>query len=101
MFASQLACQGMCKQVDIIRVFGVSKNSIKRSVKKSGSDLASLDEPDGPSNPRAEGTAPESAARTPCRKLGETGTHRRSSLDHASVPLDSTSRPDVPAQLHR
>ncbi|MFP4029519.1 MAG: helix-turn-helix domain-containing protein [Candidatus Brocadiia bacterium] len=34
MFTSQLYCQGRCKQVDIIRTFGVSTNSVKRAVKK-------------------------------------------------------------------
>ena len=34
MFTAQLVCQGTCREVEVIRVFGVSKNSIKRSVKK-------------------------------------------------------------------
>ena len=34
MFTAQLVCQGTCRQVDIIRAFGVSKNSVLRSVKK-------------------------------------------------------------------
>jgi len=34
MFTAQLVCQGACKQVDIIRTFGVSKNSVGRSVEK-------------------------------------------------------------------
>jgi hypothetical protein len=34
MFTAQLICQGLCKQSDIIRVFGVSRSSVKRSVKK-------------------------------------------------------------------
>jgi transposase len=34
MFTAQLVCQGACREVDILRVFGVSKNSVKRSVKK-------------------------------------------------------------------
>ena len=34
MFTAQLVCQGMCRQADIIRVFGVSKNNVKRAVKK-------------------------------------------------------------------
>ena len=34
MFTSQLFCQGACRQTDIIRTFGVSANSGKRSVKK-------------------------------------------------------------------
>ncbi|MHC4406913.1 MAG: putative transposase [Planctomycetota bacterium] len=34
MFTAQLVCQGACKQTDIIRTFGVSANSVKRSVKK-------------------------------------------------------------------
>jgi predicted nucleic acid-binding Zn-ribbon protein len=34
MFTAQLVMRGMCQQVDIVRTFGVSKNSVKRSVKK-------------------------------------------------------------------
>jgi hypothetical protein len=34
MFTAQLVCQGACQQVDIIRTFGVSKNSVLRSVQK-------------------------------------------------------------------
>jgi transposase len=31
-FTAQLICQGVCRQVDIVRIFGVSKNSVIRSV---------------------------------------------------------------------
>ena len=34
MFTAQLVCQGICKQVDIVRTFGVSKNNVARNVKK-------------------------------------------------------------------
>ena len=34
MFTSQLICQGQCKQVDIVRAFGVSTASVKRYVKR-------------------------------------------------------------------
>jgi len=34
MFTSQLICQDTCKQVDIVRAFGVSTNSVKRNAKK-------------------------------------------------------------------
>jgi hypothetical protein len=34
MFTAQLVCQGVCRQVDIVRAFGVSKNSVIRSVNK-------------------------------------------------------------------
>lgn len=34
MFTSQLVCQGICKQADLIRTFGVSKNSVLRNVQK-------------------------------------------------------------------
>ena len=34
MFTAQLMCQGLCKQSDIIHVFGVSGSSVKRSVRK-------------------------------------------------------------------
>ncbi len=32
MFTAQLICQGVCRQVDIVRAFGISKNSVIRSV---------------------------------------------------------------------
>ena len=34
MFTAQLVCQGICRQIDIIRTFGVSTNSVQRSVQK-------------------------------------------------------------------
>ncbi len=34
MFTAQLICQAVCRQVDIVRAFGVSKNSVIRSVDK-------------------------------------------------------------------
>jgi hypothetical protein len=34
MFTAQLICLGMCRQVEIVRAFGVSKNSVIRSVAK-------------------------------------------------------------------
>ncbi len=38
MFTAQLVCQGACKPSDITRTFGVSINSVKRSVKKYRED---------------------------------------------------------------
>ena len=34
MFTAELICQGACQQAEIVRTFGVSANSVKRSVKK-------------------------------------------------------------------
>jgi len=34
MFTAQLVCQGMCGQAEVVRAFGVSKNSVNRGVKK-------------------------------------------------------------------
>ena len=34
MFTSQLVCQGACKQIEIVKAFGVTAKSVKRSVKK-------------------------------------------------------------------
>jgi transposase len=34
MFTSQLVCLGTCQQAEIVRAFGVSKNSVSRSVQK-------------------------------------------------------------------
>jgi len=38
MFTAQLVCQGVCRQLEIVRTFGVSANSVKRSVKKYRDD---------------------------------------------------------------
>ena len=38
MFTAQLVCQGVCRQPEIVRTFGVSANSVKRSVKKYRDD---------------------------------------------------------------
>ena len=38
MFSAQLVCQGACKQSEIIRAFGVSANSVRRSVAKYKQD---------------------------------------------------------------
>ncbi len=34
MFTAQLVAQGACRQVEIVRTFGISKNSVNRSVKR-------------------------------------------------------------------
>ena len=34
MYTAQLVCQGTCRQTDLIRTFGVSKNSVLRNVQK-------------------------------------------------------------------
>ena len=34
MFTAQLICQGVCRQVDVVRTFGVSKNGVIRSVNR-------------------------------------------------------------------
>ena len=34
MFTAQLVCQGACRQIDVIRAFGVSANSVRRSIEK-------------------------------------------------------------------
>lgn len=38
MFTSQLVCQDACKQMDIVRAFGVSANSVKRNASKFRQD---------------------------------------------------------------
>jgi len=42
MFTAQLIERGMCRQVDIVRTFGVSSNSVKRSVKKYRKEAIAL-----------------------------------------------------------
>jgi hypothetical protein len=38
MFTAQMVCNGSCKQAEIVRAFGVSKNSVSRSVAKFEED---------------------------------------------------------------
>ena len=92
MFTAQLICQGACRQVDIIRVFGVSKNSVIRSVAKyrAGSVQAFY-------RPRATRRAavltPEVTARA--QQLFAAGWSRADVAEHLSLKVD-TLRKAIP-----
>ena len=86
MFTAQLICQGVCRQVDIVRAFGVSKNSVIRSVDKyrAGGVRAFF-------APRATRGAsvmtPEVTAQA--QKLLEAGRSRREVAEQLGLKLDT------------
>ena len=86
MFAAQLACQGMCKQADIIRAFGVSKNSVKRSVKKyrEGGPEAFF----APRSTRA-GSVLTDAVKAQAQELLNLGWERRQVAEELGIKCDT------------
>ena len=52
MFTAQLCCQGACTQAQIIRTFGVSKNSVLRSVAKYREEEGWCQGPDSNQRPQ-------------------------------------------------
>ena len=86
MFTAQLICQGACRQVEIVRAFGVSKNSVIRSVEKyrAGGAKAFY-------TPRATRRAsvltPEVSAQA--QQLLGVGWSRREVAEHLNLKLDT------------
>ncbi len=86
MFSAQLICQGVCRQVDIIRAFGVSKKSVIRSVNtyRAGGVKAFY-------TPRATRGAtvmtPEVTAQA--QQLPGAGWSRREVAEHLGLKLDT------------
>jgi len=105
MFTAQLICQGQCKQSDIIRVFGVSSSSVKRSVQKYQTE--------GPSGfyaPRAVrtgGTILNAERKAKAQELLTLGHSRRQVAQELGIKYDTLRKainqgrltePDLPAQ---
>ena len=86
MFTAQLCCQGVCTQAQIIRTFGVSKNSVLRSVAKYRQEgIAGFYRPrrgGGPSVMTAEVTAQ-------AEKLLGLGHPRREVAEELGVKYDT------------
>jgi transposase len=86
MFTAQLCCQGVCTQAQIIRAFGVSKNSVLRSVAKyRQEEIAGFYGPrrgGGPSVMTAEVTAQ-------AEKLLASGHSRREVAEELGVKYDT------------
>jgi transposase len=86
MFTAQLVCQGMCKQVDIVRAFGVSKNSVKRAVKKFRENG-----PDGFFAPRKtrSGNVITDTAKVRAQELLNLGWSRREVAENLGIKYDT------------
>jgi transposase len=86
MFTAQLVCQGACRQVDIVRAFGVSKNSVIRSVNKyrAGGVKAFY-------TPRATRRASvmTPGVRAQAQQLLGVGWSRREVAEHLNLKLDT------------
>ncbi|MCH8217955.1 MAG: hypothetical protein IH892_14445 [Planctomycetes bacterium] len=87
MFTAQLICQGQCKQSDIIRVFGVSSSSVKRSVKKyeSGGIQAFF----APRAVRTGGTVLNKQAKAKAQELLNLGQSRREVAKQLGIKYDT------------
>ena len=86
MFTAQLICQGLCRQVDIIRAFGVSKNSVLRSVDKYRTGGTKAFYATGVKR-GASVLTPEVTARA--QQLLGVGWSRREVAEHLNLKLDT------------
>ena len=86
MFTAQLICQGVCRQVDVVRAFGVSKNSVVRSVDKyRAGDVESFYTPRATRG--ASVMTPEVTAQA--QQLLGSGWSRREVAKHLGLKLDT------------
>ncbi len=86
MFTAQLICQDVCRQVDIIRAFGVSKNSVIRSVDKyRAGGVKAFYAARG--TRRASVLTPEVTAQA--QQLLGAGWSRREVADHLNLKVDT------------
>ncbi len=86
MFTAQLVCQGACKQSDIVRAFGVSSTSVKRSVKKYREEgVASFFQP----QKRRGATVLTDDVLAQAQELLSRGSSRRDVADQLGVRYDT------------
>ena len=105
MFTAQLIDQGQCKQSDIIRVFGVSSSSVKRSVKKNSTDGPSAFY--APRTVRTGGTILNAERKAKAQELLNLGHSRRQVAEELGIKYDTLRKainqgrltePDLSAQ---
>lgn len=87
MFTAQLCCQGVCKQAEIVRVFGVSKKSILRSVSKYRKEgIAGFFRPAKKKGGRCLLNA---EVRTQAQQLLDAGRSRRETAEQLGLKYDT------------
>ncbi|NJN05408.1 MAG: helix-turn-helix domain-containing protein [Rhodobacteraceae bacterium] len=86
MFTAQLLVQGVCRQSDIVRAFGVSTNSVKRSVKKyREAGIAGFYQP----RKRRAATVMTADVTARAQEQLSGGCSRRQVADQLGVPYDT------------
>jgi hypothetical protein len=97
MFSAQLVCQGACRQIDVIRAFGVSANSVRRSVEKYRQEGAAgfygTRKARGP-------TVMTDEVITQAQRLLSQGCSRREVADQLSVRYDTLRKAINQGRLH-
>lgn len=87
MFTALLVCEGQCKQSDIIRVFGVSSSSVKRSVKRFRISGASAFY--APKAVHTGGTVLNKERKAKAQELLNLGYSRRQVAEELSIKYDT------------
>lgn len=97
MFTAQLVCQGVCKQADIIRTFGVSANSVRRSVAKYNAEGAA-----GFFRPRRTrgATVLTEEVITQAQALLSQGSSRRQAAEQLNIRYDTLRKAIHQGRLH-
>ena len=98
MFTAQLICHGACRHVDIVRAFGVSKNSVIRSVNKyRAGGLAAFYTPHAPRG--ASVLTPEVVVQA--QQLLEAGWSPRDLAQELGIKLDTLRKAIQQGRLTR
>lgn len=87
MFTAQLICQASCRQSDIVRVFGVSSSSVKRSVKKY--DTGGIQAFFAPRAVRTGGTVLNQQVKAKAQELLNLGQSRREVAKQLDIKYDT------------
>ena len=97
MYTAQLVCQGLCRQVDIVRKFGVSSNCVKRSVKLFREQgVAGFYQPR-----RVRGaTVLNDEVQTRAQELLSRGCSRRDVADQLGIQYDTLRKAINQGRLH-
>ena len=97
MFTAQLICQGACRQIDIIRAFGVSANSVRRSVDKYEQEgISGFFQPRKARGP----TVMTDEVITQAQQLLSQGCSRREVADQLAVRYDTLRKAINQGRLH-
>lgn len=97
MFTSQLVCHDACRQVDIVRAFGVSSSSVKRNAKKfrDGGTKCFYQ-----ARPRRRGNVLNDEVLTQAQELLSRGASRREVADELGVLQDTIRKAINQERLH-